>query len=67
MGQMRPVVGDVADLLVDPLPGEYDRSGPDVLLPISANIYNKGFGTATRRYKKPLMNGRATHRVLYPK
>jgi multidrug efflux pump subunit AcrB len=46
-GQPRPVLSDVATLVVDSLPGEYDRSGPRRYVTISANIYHKDLGSAT--------------------
>ena len=46
-GKMRPVLGDVADVSIDTLPGEYDRSGPRRFVTINANIYKKDLGTAT--------------------
>lgn len=53
-GQMRPVVGDVANLTVDTLPGEYDRSGPRRFITISANMYHKDLGSATRAVQKAI-------------
>jgi multidrug efflux pump subunit AcrB len=46
-GKMRPVLGDVADISVDSLPAEYDRSGPRRFVTINANIYKKDLGGAT--------------------
>jgi multidrug efflux pump subunit AcrB len=51
-GQMRPVIGDVASLTIDTLPGEYDRSGPRRFITISANIYHKDLGSATKAVQK---------------
>jgi multidrug efflux pump subunit AcrB len=51
-GQMRPVLGDVASLSIDTLPGEYDRSGPRRFITISANIFHKDLGSATRVVQK---------------
>lgn len=51
-GKERPVLSDVADLTVDTLPGEYDRSGPRRFLTVSANIYKKDLGTATVAVQK---------------
>ena len=53
-GQARPVLSDVANLTVDSLPGEYDRSGPRRFVTISANIYHKDLGTATEAVKKAI-------------
>ena len=51
-GQMRPVLSDVADITVDTLPGEYDRSGPRRFVTVSANINKKDLGTATTAVQK---------------
>ncbi len=53
-GQMRPVVGDVASLTIDTLPGEYDRSGPRRFITISANMYHKDLGSATTVVQKAI-------------
>ena len=53
-GKDRPILSDVANFTVDTLPGEYDRSGPRRFLTVSANIYNKDLGTATRAVQKAL-------------
>jgi multidrug efflux pump subunit AcrB len=42
----------VAELKVDSLPGEYDRSGPRRYVTISANIYHKDLGSATAAVEK---------------
>ena len=47
-GQLRPTLGDVATIRRTTVPGEYDRSGPRRLVTVSANIFNKDLGTATR-------------------
>ena len=46
-GQARPILADVANLSVDTLPGEYDRSGPRRFVTVSANIFKKDLGTGT--------------------
>ena len=46
-GKMRPLLSDVADISIDSLPGEYDRSGPRRFVTVSANIYKKDLGAAT--------------------
>jgi len=46
-GQMRPVLSEIADLRMDSLPGEFDRSGPRRFVTVSANIYHKDLGSAT--------------------
>ena len=53
-GQLRPVLSDVANITVDSLPGEYDRSGPRRFVTISANIYKKDLGTATDAVQKAM-------------
>jgi multidrug efflux pump subunit AcrB len=51
-GKMRPVLGDVADLSIDSVPGEYDRAGPRRFITVNANIYKKDLGTATAAVQK---------------
>jgi multidrug efflux pump subunit AcrB len=53
-GKMRPVLGDVADITIDSLPGEYDRSGPRRFVTINANVYKKDLGTATTAVQKAI-------------
>ncbi|MBS1666059.1 MAG: efflux RND transporter permease subunit [Bacteroidetes bacterium] len=53
-GQMRPILSDVAELSIDSLPGEYDRSGPRRFITVSANIYKKDLGTATAAVQKAI-------------
>ncbi|MBN9295985.1 MAG: efflux RND transporter permease subunit [Filimonas sp.] len=53
-GKTRPILSDVAQLSVDTLPGEYDRSGPRRFLTVSANIYKKDLGTATTAVQKAI-------------
>jgi multidrug efflux pump subunit AcrB len=53
-GKNRPALGDVADITVDSLPGEYDRSGPRRFITINANIYKKDLGTATTAVQKAI-------------
>jgi multidrug efflux pump subunit AcrB len=52
--QPRPVLADVADLSVDTLPGEYDRSGPRRFVTVSANVYKKDLGAATDAVNKAI-------------
>lgn len=47
-GKMRPVLSDIATISLDSLPGEYDRSGPRRFLTVSANLFKKDLGTATK-------------------
>jgi multidrug efflux pump subunit AcrB len=51
-GKMRPVLSDVADISIDSLPAEYDRSGPRRFITINANIYKKDLGAATTAVQK---------------
>ncbi|HEY2649085.1 MAG TPA: efflux RND transporter permease subunit [Puia sp.] len=53
-GQMRPVLSDIADISTDSVPGEYDRSGPRRFVTISANIYHKDLGSATRAVQRAI-------------
>ena len=53
-GKERPILSDIAQLSVDTLPGEYDRSGPRRFLTVSANIYKKDLGTATAAVQKTI-------------
>jgi multidrug efflux pump subunit AcrB len=51
-GKMRPVLSDAADISIDSLPGEYDRSGPRRFLTVNANVYKKDLGSATAAVQK---------------
>ncbi|MES2331275.1 MAG: efflux RND transporter permease subunit [Bacteroidota bacterium] len=53
-GKVRPVLSDIAQLVIDTLPGEYDRAGPRRFLTVSANIYKKDLGTATSAVQKTI-------------
>ncbi len=53
-GQMRPVLSDLADLTIDSLPGEFDRSGPRRFVTVSANIIRGISGTATTAVQKAI-------------
>jgi multidrug efflux pump subunit AcrB len=53
-GKMRPVLADAADISIDSLPGEYDRSGPRRFLTINANLYKKDLGSATTAVQKAI-------------
>lgn len=50
--QPRPVLSDVANVSIDSLPGEFDRSGPRRYVTVSANVYGKDLGTATAAVQK---------------
>jgi multidrug efflux pump subunit AcrB len=51
-GQARPILSDVANIFMDTVPGEYDRSGPRRFVTVSANIYKKDLGSATSAVQK---------------
>jgi len=53
-GKSRPILSDIAQMTIDTLPGEYDRSGPRRFLTVSANIYKKDLGTATTGVQKAI-------------
>ena len=53
-GKNRPALGDIADIAIDSLPGEYDRSGPRRFITINANIYKKDLGSATTAVQKAI-------------
>jgi multidrug efflux pump subunit AcrB len=53
-GKSRPILSDIAQMTIDTLPGEYDRSGPRRFLTVSANIYKKDLGTATTAVQKTI-------------
>lgn len=55
-GQPRPVLSDVANVTIDSLPGEFDRSGPRRFITLSANVYGKDLGTATAAVQKAIDN-----------
>lgn len=53
-GHSRPILADVADVKLDTVPGELDRSGPRRLVTITANIYKKDLGTAASDVQKAI-------------
>ncbi|MDR0793806.1 MAG: efflux RND transporter permease subunit [Chitinophagaceae bacterium] len=53
-GQMRPILSDVANITLDTLPGEYDRSGPRRFINVSANIYKTDLNRATKAVQKAI-------------
>jgi multidrug efflux pump subunit AcrB len=63
-GKMRPVLSDIAQITLDSLPGEYDRSGPRRFLTVSANIYKKDLGTATTAVQKAIKDAGTPPRGL---
>ncbi|HVY75075.1 MAG TPA: efflux RND transporter permease subunit [Puia sp.] len=55
-GKERPILSDVAQFSVDTLPGEYDRTGPRRFLTVSANIYQRDLGSATKAVEQAVHN-----------
>ncbi len=53
-GQPRPVLSDVAEISVDTLTGEYDRSGPRRYVTVSANIHDRDLGSATNAVERAI-------------
>lgn len=53
-GKSRPVLSDVAQMSIDTLPGQYDRTGPRRFLTVSANIHKKDLGQASADVKKTI-------------
>ena len=53
-GQARPILSEVATLLLENSPGEYDRSGPRRFVTLGANIHKKDLGSATASVKKAI-------------
>ncbi|MEQ9440514.1 MAG: efflux RND transporter permease subunit [Cyclobacteriaceae bacterium] len=47
-GTIRPTIADVATLSQETAPGQYDRSGPNRLVTITANIHDKDLGAASK-------------------
>lgn len=54
-GQLRPTLGDVATIRRTTAPGEFDRSGPRRLVTVSANIFRRDLGTASRDVQKVII------------
>jgi multidrug efflux pump subunit AcrB len=47
-GHLHPNIADVASISEETLPGQYDRSGPNRLVTITANLHKKDLGSAAR-------------------
>jgi multidrug efflux pump subunit AcrB len=47
-GQMRPTLGDVADIHSQKIPAQFDRVGPRRIVTVSANLYQKDLGAANK-------------------
>jgi multidrug efflux pump subunit AcrB len=63
-GKIRPILADVANISIDSVPGEYDRSGPRRFITINANIYKKDLGEATKAVQKAIQDLGAPPRGL---
>lgn len=55
-GQIRPTLADVATLSEEQGPGQYDRSGPNRLVTITANLHQVDLGTASKAVAKAIEN-----------
>lgn len=55
-GQMNPVLADVATFSEETAPGQYDRSGPNRLVTITANLHNIDLGNASKEVNKAIAN-----------
>ncbi|MHB8259750.1 MAG: efflux RND transporter permease subunit [Bacteroidia bacterium] len=53
-GQLRPTLSDVAEIIPDTVPAEYDRVGPRRIVTVSANINKEDLGTATAAVAKAI-------------
>lgn len=53
-GQMHPVLSDVATFSEETGPGQYDRSGPNRLVTITANLHGTDLGAASKEVKKAI-------------
>ncbi len=53
-GTMRPVLSDVATFSEETTPGQYDRSGPNRLVTITANLHDIDLGTATKAVQQAI-------------
>ena len=53
-GQQRPTLNDVATFSEESGPGQYDRSGPNRLVTITANLQNIDLGTASKAVSKAI-------------
>jgi multidrug efflux pump subunit AcrB len=53
-GQTHPIISDVATVTQTTVPGEYDRSGPNRLVTITANLFKKDLGAANKAVEKAI-------------
>jgi len=62
--QLHPVLSDVASFLEVLAPGQFDRSGPNRLVTITANIHNADLGTAGKEVTKAIKDAGTPPRGL---
>lgn len=53
-GNLHPTLADVASLSEELTPGQYDRSGPNRLVTITANLHNIDLGTASKAVEEAI-------------
>lgn len=53
-GDLRPTLTDVASLSEELAPGQYDRSGPNRLVTITANLHDIDLGSASKAVEKAI-------------
>ncbi|QHT70911.1 efflux RND transporter permease subunit [Rhodocytophaga rosea] len=53
-GDMHPVLSDVATFWEETAPGQYDRSGPNRLVTINANLHEKDLGAANKSVQQAI-------------
>ena len=53
-GNLHPTLNDVATFSEEIAPGQYDRSGPNRLVTITANIHKKDLGSASKAVSKAI-------------
>lgn len=53
-GSARPALGDVATISQETSPGQYDRTGPNRLVTITANIQEKDLGAAKKAVQQAI-------------
>ncbi|QRR02101.1 efflux RND transporter permease subunit [Dyadobacter sandarakinus] len=55
-GASNPLLSDVATFSQKTAPGEYDRAGPNRLVTVTANIFNKDLGAASTSVQQAIKN-----------
>ena len=53
-GEAHPVLSEVATFTKENAPGQYDRSGPNRLVTITANLHDKDLGSASHEVQKAI-------------